>query len=178
MLDTVTDCAALVVPMAWAAYVSDAGVKVTAGPDAPAGGASMPTANSDAATTDDNPRSRMVRTSSLFEPGPAGVLQTWEKSGQTYLSRPHIRTKSTPGSIPSKTGRSRPAGRGADRPRRPGRCRPSRIRWQIPAKLLPPAGHVSSRYAYVTVVADTGERCTADLAAAADAISLDVLSPS
>lgn len=44
--------------------------------------------------------------------------------------------------------------------------------------LLPPAGHVSSRYAYVTVVADTVEQCTADLAAAADAISLDLLSPS
>ena len=43
--------------------------------------------------------------------------------------------------------------------------------------LLPPAGHVSSRYAYVTVVADTVEQCTADLSAAADAISLDVLKP-
>jgi biotin carboxylase len=44
--------------------------------------------------------------------------------------------------------------------------------------LLPPAGHVSSRYAYVTVVADTVEQCIADLAAAADAISLDLLGPS
>jgi biotin carboxylase len=43
---------------------------------------------------------------------------------------------------------------------------------------LPPAGHVSSRYAFITVVADTVEQCTADLDKAAEAVSLDVLSPS
>ena len=40
---------------------------------------------------------------------------------------------------------------------------------------LPPAGHVTSRYAFVTVVADTAARCAADLDAAAAAVSLEVL---
>jgi biotin carboxylase len=40
---------------------------------------------------------------------------------------------------------------------------------------LPPAGHVTSRYAFVTVVADTAARCAADLDAAAAAVSLVVL---
>jgi biotin carboxylase len=42
---------------------------------------------------------------------------------------------------------------------------------------LPPAGHVSGRYALVTVVADTRERCLADLDLAADAIRLEALRP-
>ncbi len=40
---------------------------------------------------------------------------------------------------------------------------------------LPPAGHVTSRYAFVTVVADTAARCAADLEAAAAAVRLEVL---
>jgi biotin carboxylase len=40
---------------------------------------------------------------------------------------------------------------------------------------LPPAGHVTSRYGYLTVVGDTAERCAADLAVAAAAITLEAL---
>jgi len=42
---------------------------------------------------------------------------------------------------------------------------------------LPPAGNVTSRYALLTAVADTRERCMADLDAAAAAVHLDVLRP-
>ncbi len=40
---------------------------------------------------------------------------------------------------------------------------------------LPPGGHVTGRFAYVTVVADTVARCTADLATAVEAVGLDAL---
>jgi biotin carboxylase len=43
--------------------------------------------------------------------------------------------------------------------------------------LLPPAGHVSSRYALVTVVADTRAKCLADLETAAAAVHLEALRP-
>jgi biotin carboxylase len=43
--------------------------------------------------------------------------------------------------------------------------------------LLPPAGHVSSRYALALAVADTGAECLAGLAAVDSAVRLDVLAP-
>jgi biotin carboxylase len=43
--------------------------------------------------------------------------------------------------------------------------------------LLPPAGHVSSRYAYVSVVADSISECRADLDTALAAVHLEVLNP-
>ncbi|MDX3854286.1 ATP-grasp domain-containing protein [Streptomyces sp. AK02-01A] len=42
---------------------------------------------------------------------------------------------------------------------------------------LPPEGHVSSRYALITTVADSREACLADLAKAAGAVRLEVLRP-
>jgi hypothetical protein len=42
---------------------------------------------------------------------------------------------------------------------------------------LPPAGNVTSRYALLTAVADTRERCLADLEAASHAVHLEVLRP-
>jgi hypothetical protein len=64
LLAAVIVCAALVVPMSCEANVSEIGVNVTAGAAAPAGAASTPTANRETAITDDNPKSRIVWTSS------------------------------------------------------------------------------------------------------------------
>src|SRR5262249_35250650 len=59
LLATVTDCAALVVPMACAAKVSDAGVNVTAAA-APAGAAGTPSVSREIATTGSNRKSRIL----------------------------------------------------------------------------------------------------------------------